>query len=90
MTGFPQFNSLLPYSVYIYTVRLSLFSDNLFVFFGPLFQKIETRMTKGAILHLTGFSGDTCTREDIKAAFADHGKVAWVDFEKGQEEVWAH
>ncbi|XP_013381117.1 lupus La protein homolog [Lingula anatina] len=50
-------------------------------------KKLEERITKGAILHLTELADDV-VREDLKNFFNDHGKVAWVDFEKGDKEAF--
>ena len=48
--------------------------------------KIRNELTKGAMLHMKGFSGET-KREDIKNFLQDHGQVAWIDFDTGDTEV---
>ena len=48
--------------------------------------KIRNQLTKGAMLHMKGFSKET-KREDIKNFLQDHGQVAWVDFDTGDTEV---
>lgn len=49
--------------------------------------KIKNQMTKGAMLHMKGFSKGT-KREDIKNFLQDYGQVAWVDFNIGDTEGW--
>lgn len=49
--------------------------------------KIKNQMTKGAMLHMKGFSSET-KREDIKNFLNDYGQVAWVDFNTGDTEAW--
>ena len=50
-------------------------------------QKLVERMTKGAVLRLTGLPSDGVAREDIQASLEVFAKVKWIDFEKGQTEV---
>lgn len=49
-------------------------------------EEFGKRITKGAILKFGGIVEDTVDREEIKAFFAQHGKVAWADFDKGDKE----
>ena len=48
--------------------------------------KIKNQLTKGAMLHIKGFSKET-KREDIKNFLQDYGQIAWVDFNSGDTEV---
>ena len=58
--------------------------------FLNVLQKVEERMTKSAILQMTGLPSDT-SREDLKEVFLKHGTtVAWVDLTKGDTEVGTH
>ncbi|XP_062603096.1 lupus La protein homolog, partial [Saccostrea cucullata] len=51
-------------------------------------KKLAGSITPGAVLHLTGITGEELTREDIKTYFTDYTPVAWVDFEKGDNQAW--
>lgn len=52
-------------------------------------EKEEKGLPKGSVIHLSGLSEET-TREDIKERLgALEGRVAFVDFKKGDAEGWA-
>ncbi|XP_061169603.1 lupus La protein homolog [Saccostrea echinata] len=51
-------------------------------------KKLAGSITPGAVLHLTGITGEELTREDFKTYFNDYTPVAWVDFEKGDNQAW--
>lgn len=44
-------------------------------------------ITRGAVFQLTGFENKELTREDFKTYFNDYAKVAWVDYDKGDNKV---
>merc|ERR1711894_565072 len=50
-------------------------------------QKLRATITLGTILHLKNMSEET-EREDVKNYFSDYATVAWVDFDKGDQEAW--
>ncbi|KAL5005878.1 hypothetical protein ScPMuIL_017036 [Solemya velum] len=50
-------------------------------------KRFKESVTLGAILHLTNFSKET-EQPDVKNYFQDFGEIAWVDFEKGDQEAW--
>lgn len=52
---------------------------------GDQKNKIKNQLTKGAMLHIKGFSKET-KREDIKNFLQDYGQIAWVDFNSGDTE----
>ncbi|KAL3856119.1 hypothetical protein ACJMK2_015312 [Sinanodonta woodiana] len=49
-------------------------------------EKIKSQLIEGAVLHLKGLKKET-QRDDIKNFFQDHGNVAWVNFNRGDEEA---
>ncbi|XP_046605932.1 la protein homolog [Neodiprion virginianus] len=52
-------------------------------------EKVEKGLPKGSVIHLSGLSEET-TREDIKERLgALEGRVAFIDFKKGDVEGWA-
>lgn len=51
-------------------------------------EKLKASITRGTILHLTGFKGDKTDRETVKNYFSDFGTIAWIDYDEGDEEGW--
>ena len=48
---------------------------------------MQDNITHGAVIHLTGITKEDTTLEGLKTYFSDYGTVAWVDFEKGDNQV---
>lgn len=51
-------------------------------------KKMQDNITHGAVIHLTGITKEDTTLEGLKTYFSDYGTVAWVDFEKGDNQAW--
>ncbi|OWF42081.1 lupus La protein homolog [Mizuhopecten yessoensis] len=51
-------------------------------------EKLKDSITKGTVLHVSGIKGEETEREDLKNYFSDFGTIAWVDFDRGDNEAW--
>lgn len=51
-----------------------------------MFQTLQEKITKGAVLFMKGLPAET-KLEDIKGFFEKFGKVAWVEFNQGEDKV---